>query len=625
MRLYGSPPPSLVRAVDRDGALAVFLGHLTATERELRTAPIRELPGAYSCVIATAAGVELHTDRAGQFPFHISVRGHETLIAHHATLLAALHSRTPDPLSAAIQIVCPNVLPLTMGRSFYTDVGRYENAHHGPVRPLREALTEAVARRGPGVTADFSGGIDSTSLAFLAAAGGPVDAVVYHHEELPAADLAAAQLAAGLNDRIRLNVVTGDRDTLPYRFDLPGLGLRGHALPATGTGRDAGGLAGASALEFTGHASNDPAEANALGSAKSVSGGAGDLSALGTAWPAPGGLAGRAMGLEWPGSSGSAGVSAMEHQRGGLVLGLAMPRLDWPAPGMLAYRRAALRLDWARRSGSRVHLTGEGADALFQPSPSYLATLFRQGDLRRWVSHSARLSRLRQASAVELAVRAARLAATSHGRALRALARSLVRPSGPGTAPADAIGWWSVAGEAAGWLTPRIRRELADVAADPSTARKLPAGVTPARHATLASLRSAADAQRFLRTLGDRLGVAVHAPYLDDAVIAAVLDGPEPVPDPSRAKPLLADALAGLVPESVLGRRTKGAYQAEEYAGARAARRQITALLDDSRLADLGVVDPDAVRTTLTRLNAGAPVPLSALGRLVALEVWLRR
>ncbi|NAS21506.1 hypothetical protein GT755_07375 [Herbidospora sp. NEAU-GS84] len=555
MRIYGTPPSGLVRAVDRGDRRVVFLGHVLATERELRTAPIRELPGAYSCGIVTADEVELHTDRAGQFPFHISVRGHETLIAHHATLLAALHSRTPDPLSAAIQITCPNVLALTMGRSFFTDVGRYENVHHGPVLPLREALTEAVSRRGPGVSADFSGGIDSTSLAFLAAADGPVDAVVYHHEQLPAADLDAARRAAALSDRIRLSVVTGDRETLPYQgideapavpgLDLPAPGLRAH--------RSAAGL-----------------HANVPG-------------------------------------------------------GLAVPGLDWPAPGLLACRRAALRLDWARRSGGPVHLTGEGADALFQPPPSYLATLVRHGDLRRWAGHSARLSRLRQASALDLALRAARLAATSHGRALRVLARSLTRP--PATTPprpADAVAWWNVPGETAGWLTPRIRRELADLAADPATVRGLPPGLTPARHATLASLRSAAAAQRFLRTLGDHLGVRVHAPYLDDAVVGAVLDAPAPTPDPSRAKPQLADALTGLVPEPVLTRRTKGAYQAEEYAGARAARRRIAALLADSRLADLGVVDPAAVSDTLTRLNAGAPVPLSALGRLVALEVWLR-
>ncbi|GLX94490.1 asparagine synthase-related protein [Herbidospora sp. NBRC 101105] len=578
MRIYGTPPSGLVRAVDRGDRRVVFLGHVLATERELRTAPIRELPGAYSCVIVTEDEVELHTDRAGQFPFHISVRGHETLIAHHATLLAALHSRTPDPLSAAIQITCPNVLALTMGRSFFTDVGRYENAHHGPVLPLREALTEAVSRRGPGVSADFSGGIDSTSLAFLAAADGPVDAVVYHHEQLPAADLDAARRAAALTDRITLSVVTGDRETLPYqgidqapavpRLDLPAPGLRAH--------RSAAGL----------HAN------------------------------VPGGPAVPRLDLPAPG---------LQAHRSAAGLDPNVPGLDWPAPGILAHRRAALRLDWARRAGGRVHLTGEGADALFQPPPSYLATLVRHGDLRRWAGHSARLSRLRQASALDLALRAARLAATSHGRALRVLARSLTRP--PATTPprpADAVAWWNVPGETAGWLTPRIRRDLADLAADPATARGLPPGLTPARHATLASLRSAAAAQRFLRTLGDHLGVRVHAPYLDDAVVGAVLDARAPIPDPSRAKPQLADALTGLVPEAVLTRRTKGAYQAEEYAGARAARRRIAALLADSRLADLGVVDPAAVSGTLTRLNAGAPVPLSALGRLVALEVWLR-
>ncbi|WP_066364522.1 asparagine synthase-related protein [Herbidospora mongoliensis] len=488
---------------------------------------MRELAGAYSCVVVTADRAEVHSDRAGQFPFHFSVRGHETLIAHHATLLATLHSRTPDPLTAAIQIACPNVIPLAIGRSFFTDVGRYESTIPAPHGPLREALVDAIRRRGTGVTADFSGGIDSTSLAFLAAAHGPVEAVVYHHPQLPAADLDAARQAAELSARIRLSVVTGEEKTLPYR-------------------------------------------------------------GIGSGWQ--------------------------------------LSALDWPAPGLLAHRRAALRLDWAHRTAAPIHLTGEGSDALFQPPPSYLATLVRRGELRKWATHSAQLSRLRQASALDLAVRAVRLAATSHGQALRGLARSLTRPQ-TATTPraADAVGWWSVSGEAAGWLSPQIRNDLADLAGDPATARKLSDGTTPARHAMLAALRSAAAAQRFLRTLGDHFGVAVHAPYLDDAVVGAVLDGPEPDPDPARAKPRLADTLAGLVPEAVLTRKTKGAYQAEEYAGARAARPEISALLRDSRLADLGVIDPAAVAATLTRLNAGARVPLSALGRLVALEVWLRR
>lgn len=503
----------------------LLLGHVLATERELRTAPVRDLPGACSCVTVTADRVEVRSDRAGQFPLFFSVRGEETLVAHHATLLAALHSRPPDPVAAAVQIACPHVLPLTIGRSFFTGVGAHEPPPPAGGRPVREALVEAVRGRGAGVTSDFSGGIDSTSLAFLAAGCGPVEAVVYHHPGVPTADLAEARRAARLSDRIRLDVVTGDHRTLPYQGVAEGPELR----------------------------------------------------------------------------------------------------LDWPAPGLLARRRAALRLDWARAKGSPAHLTGEGADALFQPPPSALADLVRGGDLRNWAGHSARLGRMRQASALDLAARAARLAVTSHGRALRGLSRFLARPVAAPSRPGEAVGWWSVSGEAAGWLTAPTRAALADLAADRETARRMPEGMTPARHARLVALRSAAAAQRFLRTLGDRLGVAVHAPYLDDAVVGAVLAGPQPRPDPARAKPQLTGALAGLVPADVLTRRTKGAYQAEEYAGARAARPEIAALLRDSRLADLGVIDPAAVTATLTRLNAGAQVPLSALGRLVALEVWLRK
>jgi len=82
--------------------------------------------------------------------------------------------------------------------------------------------------------------------------------------------------------------------------------------------------------------------------------------------------------------------------------------------------------------------------------------------------------------------------------------------------------------------------------------------------------------------------------------------------------------MTGLVPGEVLARRTKGDYSAETYRGARDAASALRHLLNDSRLAALGVIDPTAVGDALDRMTAGVAVPLGPLNMVLATESWLR-
>jgi asparagine synthase (glutamine-hydrolysing) len=47
-------------------------------------------------------------------------------------------------------------------------------------------------------------------------------------------------------------------------------------------------------------------------------------------------------------------------------------------------------------------------------------------------------------------------------------------------------------------------------------------------------------------------------------------------------------------------------------------------LLRDSRLAELGVIEPGALDVTIDRILAGVAVPLGPLNTLLATESWLR-
>ncbi len=402
------------------------------------------------------------------------------------------------------------------------------------------ALTDGVRARCAGlqVSADFSGGLDSSSIAFLAAdlSAAPVAAVVYHQPLAPAADLADATRLASLTPTIDLTVVRGSAGTLPF------------------------------------------------------------------------------AGLLATADSGAAAC--------GTDAGCA--RTAEPSPRSLTARRDAARLTVAAESGATLHLTGEGGDALLLASPAYLADLARQRALKTLWRHCGEYARLRHVGPAALATSAIRLAGTSPGAALRAIAAQLAAPAVPHAGWADLVSWWPAA-QAANWLSPGLRRQLADVADDPQTARAIPAGAGPADIAALAGLRRSGDAQRQLRALGHRYGVAVHAPFLDTAAVRAALAVPALTrADPWSYKPMLQAALTGLVPPGVFARRTKGDYSAEDYRGARQAATELRTLLRDSRLADLGVIEPGPVLGALDQMVTGIEVPLGPLNTLLATEVWLR-
>jgi asparagine synthase (glutamine-hydrolysing) len=521
-------------------------------------------PGSYSAVVLAPGSVTAYADLAGQFPLYYSQLNGELLLGPDPGTLACHHSRDFDPVALAAQIACPSVLPLWSERSPYSGVHRLPGGatlqvgaggmRVWPGQPplpaegttladgadaLRAALDVAVRRRCTGqqaVSADFSGGLDSTSLAFLAAAHSPrpIPSIMYHQPLAPAGDLAAATRFSRLHPRIELIAVRGSAETLPFS----GLARRSaNAEPAVG----------------------------------------------------------------------------------------ALPCGPEPEQGTFAVGRSMLRLAAASSVGARIHLTGEGGDALLLVAPSYLASLARRATAGTLLRHCGAYARLRFVSPVSLAARSARLARTSAAEALRDLAAELEQPGGSPPGWVDVLSWWPPCGEAATWLTPRSRRRLAEIAADPATAQAVPDGAGPADFTALTDVRRSGDTQRHLRELASGLGLAVHAPFLDDEVIRVALNVPATCrADPWSYKPLLRAAMAGLVPNEVLERRTKGDYSAESYRGARAAAGALRELLRDSRLAELGVIEPAAVRPALDRMTAGVAVPLGPLTMMLATETWLR-
>jgi asparagine synthase (glutamine-hydrolysing) len=121
-----------------------------------------------------------------------------------------------------------------------------------------------------------------------------------------------------------------------------------------------------------------------------------------------------------------------------------------------------------------------------------------------------------------------------------------------------------------------------------------------------------------------RAGLPLAAPFLDDRVVDACLAVRlHERTTPWRFKPLIVEAMRELVPAAVLQRTTKGDFSADWHTGLRHARAHLAALLDDSALARLGLVDVDALRKVCLGLYPSTLDPV-ALDRTLACEAWLR-
>ncbi|MEU6034380.1 asparagine synthase-related protein [Actinomadura sp. NPDC047616] len=300
---------------------------------------------------------------------------------------------------------------------------------------------------------------------------------------------------------------------------------------------------------------------------------------------------------------------------------LSQPDPDIEAP--FAWIRTRARLthmaEQVAARGSSAHLTGHGGDELFLSNPLYLHTLVRTRHVRSipYLRAYRALHRWRPAHTAQ-----ALLANDSFGQWLSRTADELTDPVRE-VQGRPSFGW-GVAYRMPAWATGEavdtVRRLLRD------TGRSEPEPLAPLRgqHAALADARLCGDTLRRVDRLTSRSGVSWHAPYVDDRVVEAALAIRfEDVAMPDRYKPALTAAMRGVVPDAVLGRSTKSEYSAEAYDSLRRHRAELLGLCEDMRLARLGLVNADALRSLLLALPPTS-LTLVPLISTFACETWLR-
>jgi asparagine synthase (glutamine-hydrolysing) len=298
----------------------------------------------------------------------------------------------------------------------------------------------------------------------------------------------------------------------------------------------------------------------------------------------------------------------------------AVPATDEPAPSTLTQARLRGQFRWMRdRLGTRTHLTGDGGDSvLFQP-PAHLADLIRHGRLGRAARETLGWARLRRTPVGPLMWDAVAMARKPRDAALADLAGQL---TGQGTGNRGDVRWVSLP-PMPDWAEPAAVGHLAEAARRAAEQPDVLAGLDASIRTLVDEIRDVARTATADAALAAGCGIDLHNPFLDPAVVNAVLTNPlDHRPAVHAYKPLLVRAVGDLLPPAVAARTTKGSFDTDHYAGMRANLDELMAQMD-GHLAGLGLVEPQRLRKSLRRAAAGIPMPLATIEQALTAEAWL--
>jgi asparagine synthase (glutamine-hydrolysing) len=270
----------------------------------------------------------------------------------------------------------------------------------------------------------------------------------------------------------------------------------------------------------------------------------------------------------------------------------------------------------AQRRGSQLHLTGLGGDEILMGSEAHIHTLVRTSPRAGW-------RMLRDFSAVEQWPKGAVVKQLRSNHTFR---EWLSKAAGKITAPPESefeseLDWGS-AFCLPDWVTPEVvqtvRNQVIEFA---STAE--PFSRFRGIHRELEELHESSRMVSELAEISARHGILLAAPYYDDQVVEAGLAvRAQDRVSARRYKPMMAEAMRGIVPEQTLLRDTKPTFDETEIYGMRENRSVLLDLAENSRLSQEGLVDA-------RKLRAACSGPLSwrqtgMLQQTLACELWLR-
>jgi asparagine synthase (glutamine-hydrolysing) len=291
--------------------------------------------------------------------------------------------------------------------------------------------------------------------------------------------------------------------------------------------------------------------------------------------------------------------------------------LDSPSMFAVDRNRRMSLVDLAAERGSRVHLTGFGGDELLGGASARVHDLLLSRPrtaVRHTRGYLAKYRWSRRDAVRQLLDRRSYPAWLEHVAAhLTAPLPSLDEP----------LFQWCAPPRMPPWATPDAVDAVRELIRAEAPAAE-PLGRGHGEHRELATMRAVSRFARHINQMIGPGGPVFAAPYYDDRVVEAGLAvRPEERVTPWRYKPLIVEAMRGVVPEVSRSRATRANATLEEEVGMRRHRAALLALWEDSRLARLGLVDARALREWCARPGA-AELENAWLHPSVACEVWLR-
>ncbi|MEW1631942.1 asparagine synthase-related protein [Streptomyces sp. NPDC089173] len=289
---------------------------------------------------------------------------------------------------------------------------------------------------------------------------------------------------------------------------------------------------------------------------------------------------------------------------------------DEPLPVAPGRARAHLLLSRAHATGSRYHLTGYGGDELFLGLPHAYQDLFHGNPLTAW-NH---LSGLRHQLGWPLLPTLKAL--LNRSTFPRWLAGAVTTEPQPVTR--TPLLSWGVRQSLRPWFTDHANALITEEFGAAAAEQAEPIDRWRGRHVDIDAVRMGARHFQAMEDIGMTIGLPVAAPFYDDRILEATLA--VRLADrisPWRYKPLLVEAMRGVVPDALLARTTKDHMSSDEHQGLRQHAPELADLWTGSRLADRGLVDARHLLTLAAEPFSPVLVEHS-ISSTVAGETWLR-
>ena len=299
-------------------------------------------------------------------------------------------------------------------------------------------------------------------------------------------------------------------------------------------------------------------------------------------------------------------------------LGTLDDPLDEPFTAAVDRDRCMTILRRAAARGSGLHLTGFGGDELLYGSVAHLRDMMRSSPRTAWRNLRGFVAKYHWSRREALSQL---MDPREYHAWLAGVADTVTDPPPPIYTP---LLGWGITPRLPPWTTPAAIQSVRDLIRAEAQGGAQPLAARRGQQRELAMMHFLSGLARQLDQMTGRFGLAFANPYHDDRVVEAGLAvRPEDRITPWRYKPLILEAMRGIVPDASLARQTKANGSGDDEPGLRRHRAELLALWEDSRLARLGLIDAAQVRD----MCAGPMPPdlqMGVLDQSVACEMWLR-